>query len=594
MVLNIKGGDCDDPVRPTKCSVPAAETFTLSVDALTIPNGYALMQTYVDYGGTLIYKQQAIEDEIIWPDLDDRTAVRSQRQAGHVNHGGLTGIASAPASFYTGTLVEIWLSCPSASTSQTTIDLLPYDDPIALTFGSGFASEPGVVVIPKVGSLTINCVTPPPTGTPTPIPTPGPAPQMALNIKGGDCDDTVQPTACYVEIGATFTLSVSALGVPDAGYFLMQTYPGSDPGLNMTAAWALGSARGAGIKIADCEYGYVAGHEDLCNITMEPGQTIHPNVITFGWDEHGTAVFGEMISVDNLYGCTGLVPDAQGYFFTEWSVEEGLRRVTAIANAIASVDPGDVVVLEMQTTGPGGGFGPAELDPAVWTLVRNATDAGIVVVAAAGNGNQNLDSAVYAEYRGRGDSGAIIVGAGSSDLNHDKLSFSTYGSRVNVQGWGQNVFTLGYGSFAQHGGDKNQRYTSGFNGTSSATPFVASCAVALQSLAEQRLGRRLTPLELRDMLVRTGIPQGSGGHVGPFPDMVAAAAEIVTRGDLNCDGVFNGADIDPFFLALGNPAAYTAQFPDCDIMLGDMTGDNEVDADDIDPFFECLGGGQCP
>ena len=380
---------------------------------------------------------------------------------------------------------------------------------------------------------------------------------------------------------------------PTPAYILMQTYHGSDPGLNMTAAWALGSARGAGIKIADCEYGYVAGHEDLCNITMEPGQTIHPNVISFGWDEHGTAVFGEMISIDNLYGCTGLVPDARGYFFTEWSVEEGLRRVTAIANAIGSVDPGDIVVLEMQTTGPGGGFGPAELDPAVWMLVRNATDAGIVVVAAAGNGNQNLDSAPYAEYRGRGDSGAIIVGAGSSNANHFKLSFSTYGSRVNVQGWGRNVFTLGYGGFAQHGGDKNQRYTSSFGGTSSATPFVASCAVALQSLAEQRLGRRLTPLELRDMLVRTGIPQGSGGHIGPFPDMVAAAAEIVTRGDLNCDGVLNGADIDPFFLALGNPAAYTAQFPNCDIMNGDMNGDGSVNGGDIDPFFQCLGG-TCP
>jgi hypothetical protein len=65
-------------------------------------------------------------------------------------------------------------------------------------------------------------------------------------------------------------------------------------------------------------------------------------------------------------------------------------------------------------------------------------------------------------------------------------------------------------------------------------------------------------------------------------------------GDLNCDGAFNGADIDPFFLALGNPAGYAVQFPNCNIMLGDMNGDGAVNGADIDVFFECLGGGGCP
>jgi hypothetical protein len=65
-------------------------------------------------------------------------------------------------------------------------------------------------------------------------------------------------------------------------------------------------------------------------------------------------------------------------------------------------------------------------------------------------------------------------------------------------------------------------------------------------------------------------------------------------GDLNCDGSFNGADIDPFFLALGDPVQYAATFPECDIMLGDMNRDGAVNGADIDVFFECLGGGGCP
>jgi hypothetical protein len=70
--------------------------------------------------------------------------------------------------------------------------------------------------------------------------------------------------------------------------------------------------------------------------------------------------------------------------------------------------------------------------------------------------------------------------------------------------------------------------------------------------------------------------------------------EAYPPGDLNCDGAFNGGDIDPFFLAVGDPQAYAAAFPDCDIMLADMNGDGAVNGADIDPFFECLGGGVCP
>lgn len=311
---------------------------------------------------------------------------------------------------------------------------------------------------------------------------------------------------------------VTPLYYPD-----LQGYHGPNPGLNMIAAWGMGSTRGAGIRVADCEYDYNENHEDLCNINDEPGQT--PGGL---WEDHGTAVQGELVSLDNAYGCTGLVPEAESWFFSEYTVEEGSRRVTAITNAIATMGVGDVVLLEMQTS-IGSGYGPAELDPAVWTVCKSGTDAGVIVVGAAGNGDQNLDSSFYSEYMSRGDSGAIIVGAGTANTNHDKLYFSTYGSRVNVQGWGERVFTLSYGDYARHGNDYNQYYTAAFSGTSSASPFVTSCCIALQSLAVEQLGRRLGPYELRDILESTGIPQGSGGHIGPFPDMVAAASTILTN-----------------------------------------------------------------
>ncbi len=76
--------------------------------------------------------------------------------------------------------------------------------------------------------------------------------------------------------------------------------------------------------------------------------------------------------------------------------------------------------------------------------------------------------------------------------------------------------------------------------------------------------------------------------------LVVSGVDAGTPGDLNCDGAVNGGDIDPFFLALGDPAGYAAAFPDCEILLGDMNGDGSLNGGDIDPFFACLGGGVCP
>ena len=88
----------------------------------------------------------------------------------------------------------------------------------------------------------------------------------------------------------------------------------------------------------------------------------------------------------------------------------------------------------------------------------------------------------------------------------------------------------------------------------------------------------------------------TGNGAPPIVDMGAFEFQSspFRRGDLNCDGAINGADIDPFFLALGDPAAYMAQFPNCNILNGDMNLDGRVNGADIDPFFVCLGGGGCP
>lgn len=64
-------------------------------------------------------------------------------------------------------------------------------------------------------------------------------------------------------------------------------------------------------------------------------------------------------------------------------------------------------------------------------------------------------------------------------------------------------------------------------------------------------------------------------------------------GDMNWDGVVNNFDIDPFVLALTEPALYTALYGYAPVYPGDVNRDGELNNFDIDTFIECLSGG-CP
>jgi len=339
-----------------------------------------------------------------------------------------------------------------------------------------------------------------------------------------------------------------------------QDYRGPDPGMDVDYA-VTQSGTGTGIRYSDCEYGWNPDHEDFndLDLHLEAGQTIHPDTYDNGWDSHGTAVVGETSAAVNAYGCSGMAPDAPIFTYPEKSVEDGNRRVACITNAINDSGAGDMVLLEMQTGGVAeGSLVPAEYNINVWNITKVGTDAGVIVVGAAGNGNVDLDSDDYQDYMDRGDSGAIIVGGGTANTSHNKTSGSTYGSRVNLQGWGTGVFTLGYGGFAEYGGDKNQRYTSTFNGTSSASPFVASAAMVVQDVWEAFSGSRMTPLEMRDHLIATGIPQGTGGHIGPLPNLrdainelpgyneppVAVCQDLVISADDDCQAFATADDVD--------------------------------------------------
>ncbi|WP_290697656.1 S8/S53 family peptidase [Lacinutrix sp.] len=307
-----------------------------------------------------------------------------------------------------------------------------------------------------------------------------------------------------------------------------QGYIESNPGLNIRYAWNNG-INAAGINIRDVEYGINLNHEELDHTTASqaPNTTINPSASS-AFTEHGTSVAGIVFANKGTYGVSGIAHGANEYvLFPEWTVENNYNRVLATANAISNSAAGDIIIYEMQTFGQNNNVVLAEYEQAIWDLTKAATDAGIVIVAAAGNGSENLDDAFYNSYNARGDSGAIIVGAGSANISHVPLWFTTHGSRVNVHAWGENVYTIGENNCdTVFGNDFNQTYNSCFSGTSSATALVGGFTAVLQSYYLAQTGGYLTSQELRTLIVNTGIAQGSGVNIGPLPNMEAAILEL--------------------------------------------------------------------
>ena len=304
---------------------------------------------------------------------------------------------------------------------------------------------------------------------------------------------------------------------------------------------------GSGTIIADCETGWTDDHEDLIN--KAPGNYVGLPPTNYPWD-HGTAVLGELVGEDNGFGVKGICHGAE----VRMSSHQGSSAnfATAIQAAVDAVDVGDAVVIEIQCAAGPPSPHPCEYEAAIFAVVETATANGIHVYAAAGNGNNDLDSAAYGGLFNKlvRDSGSVMVGA-SDGGTLNKASFSNYGSRLDAHGWGRDVVTAGYGTLQS--GPVTEEYTDSFNGTSSATPIVTGAGVILNSIHEAVNGSPLDPFVLRDRLTQTGTPQGTGGQIGPRPDLRVAIDTMLGQGTSYCTAGTSASGCQALVSAIGMP-----------------------------------------
>jgi hypothetical protein len=114
-----------------------------------------------------------------------------------------------------------------------------------------------------------------------------------------------------------------------------------------------------------------------------------------------------------------------------------------------------------------------------------------------------------------------------------KLETSTFGSRVDVHGWGECIWSTGYGDGHNSSAnplDQNTFYTDEFGGTSGASPFVAAAVANIQGIAMKKIGFPLEPKVMRKLLTDTGLPQkGSAaeGRIGPLVNLKNAIDKML-------------------------------------------------------------------
>jgi hypothetical protein len=305
----------------------------------------------------------------------------------------------------------------------------------------------------------------------------------------------------------------------------LQTNMGPSPtGLGIWQGQGVLGARGQGVHVVMIEDDWILGHEDVSKLVASAFLGAVP-LQTGSTNQHGLSGTSILCADRNAWGITGIADEIDIRFASR---EYGYTLENAIAVTTANTQPGDVLMMVLMLLIAQVGnddWVPVEYLQATFDAVLTATANGRLFVAAGGNGGRSLDDPRLLNRFNRGfrDSGAIIVAA-SEGASLQRPVWCNYGSRMDANGWGDNVVCCGYGTIFFPNADVRQAYTASGTGTSSATPQVAGVVCSVQGAALRQLGRRLTNAEMLSVLHQYGTP--SPDTIGRRPDLLAMLTAI--------------------------------------------------------------------
>lgn len=213
----------------------------------------------------------------------------------------------------------------------------------------------------------------------------------------------------------------------DAGpNYTPQVVPWGITALHTESIWPV--TRGGSINVAVLDTGIDFSHPDLQRAYAGGFNAQDPSKPPMDDNKHGTHVSGTIAATDNDFGTVGLAPDVRLWAVkvlastgrgTDEQISAGIDWVVSKAEA-----EGGRWVINMS-------LGSRGESPVESRAVQRALDAGIVVVAAAGN-----DTSAFISYPARYP-GVIAVGAFGEDGT--PAEFSNYGPGMSIMAPGVNV-----------------------------------------------------------------------------------------------------------------------------------------------------------
>lgn len=247
--------------------------------------------------------------------------------------------------------------------------------------------------------------------------------------------------------------------------------------------------KGLGIKVAILDTGIDLDHPDLQDqIVATRDFTRSPRGVDDS-NGHGTHCSGVVAAIDNSVGVIGVAPQARliigkvlgddGSGFDDW-IAAGIRWAIQQGAHIISMS-----------------LGSPQYSAVSHKAVQEAVQAGVIVVAAAGNsGLQGVD------YPGKL---AETLAVGAVDRNNRRADFSAVGAEVDVAGPGVEILST----------YPNGRVAT-LSGTSMATPFVAGSLACVLSY-RNAIGNPVPSLsQLRNLLSENSVDAGTPGRDKEF------------------------------------------------------------------------------
>jgi len=250
------------------------------------------------------------------------------------------------------------------------------------------------------------------------------------------------------------------IGTCQAVQVLKQTVPWGIERIGSRLVNAVGNT-GKGIKIGILDTGIDYNHEDLKGNYRGGYNFVNNNNNPIDDNGHATHVAGIIAAEDNDIGVVGVAPGAYLYSVKVLSFDSTGSTSDIVSGLEWSVDNG-MQIINMS-------LGSEDDSISVSRAINNTYNAGILIVAAAGNSGNANGSGNTMDFPAKYDS---VISVGATDINDNRAKFSSTGPKLEIS-------APGVGILSTLNGGKNRYGT--LSGTSMSCPHVTGVAALIMS-----------------------------------------------------------------------------------------------------------------